>query len=145
MWYRDLARHELAVGRRARELVGDRGYGTAAANQACEERGVTATLAMRSFSNAHGGLQRDQFTFVRRRHLICPTGQELRLAAEPPFPNQHLPAFSRDVPGLSPSRSALRDGLSAPCRGAGTVTSGRVGRRTFNPDTRGRCSGAARW
>jgi len=95
-----LARHELAVGRRARELVGDRGYGTAAANQACEERGVTATLAMRSFSNAHGGLQRDQFTFVADRDIfICPTGQELR------FSQQNRP-FRTNI--YRPSRGTCR-------------------------------------
>lgn len=78
-----LVQHELAVGRRPRELVGDRGYGTEAANKACAERGVTATLAMRSFANAAGGLRRDRFSYVPERDLfLCPTGQELDHAQE---------------------------------------------------------------
>jgi transposase len=78
-----LTRHELAVGRRPRELVGDRGYGTEAANKACEERGVVATLAMRSFSNAHGSIHRDRFAYVSDRDIfICPAGQEMPRSGE---------------------------------------------------------------
>jgi transposase len=84
-----LAKHEIAVGRPVRELVGDRGYGSEAANKVCSERGVVPTLAMRTLNNRYGSIHRDRFTYIADRDLfICPNQQELSRFAD----NRHLRA-----------------------------------------------------
>lgn len=73
--------HARTVGRPARELVADRGYGTSSAVDACSVRGVVPTLARSAATNHSkaGAFTRDAFTFVPERDLyICPAGQELR-------------------------------------------------------------------
>ena len=75
-----LDRHERTLGRAARELVGDRGYGTITAIQACSERGVVASMARSAVTNHARGVRftRDEFTFVVDRDMyLCPAGQEL--------------------------------------------------------------------
>jgi len=73
-----LARHEMAVGRPVREIVGDRGYAREATFKACLERAVHPTFAIRSLGNHAGGFTRDAFTYVAERDLyICPQGKEL--------------------------------------------------------------------
>ena len=52
---RMLDKHRVAVGRPARELVGDTGYGREAAFNACLARGVQPTLRIRDLGNRHGG------------------------------------------------------------------------------------------
>lgn len=76
-----LDRHERTLGRAARELVGDRGYGTTAAVAACSARGVVPTLARSPVTNTvnSNAFTRDAFTFIAERDVyICPAGQELR-------------------------------------------------------------------
>ncbi len=78
-----LDKHRAVVGRSARELVGDRGYGSEAALQMCVERNVQPLLGVRASTNPHGGLNRTAFTYVAGRDLyICPQGKELRRAGE---------------------------------------------------------------
>src|SRR5260370_40431019 len=78
-----LDKHQLILGRAARELVGDRGYGSEAALQMCVERNVQPLLGVRASTNPHGGLDRKAFTYVAARDLyICPQGKELRHAGE---------------------------------------------------------------
>jgi transposase len=73
-----LAKHHANVGRAAREIVGDKGYGSEAAYKACKERGVAPTLAMRSLNNRLGIMRREEFTYVATRDVyICPQGREL--------------------------------------------------------------------
>lgn len=70
-------------GRAARELVGDRGYGSETALRMCVERNVQPLLGVRASTNPHGGLDRKAFTYVAARDLyICPQGKELRHAGE---------------------------------------------------------------
>lgn len=84
-----LAKHELAVHRPPRELVGDRGYGSEAANKACSQRGVLPTLAMRALNNRYGSIHRDRFAYLPERDIfVCPNHQELHRYAE----NRHLRA-----------------------------------------------------
>ncbi len=74
-----LDKHRHALGRPARELVADRGYGSEAAVLDCIERDVTPFLGRRTTTNTHGGLSRSEFTYVPERDLyLCPAGQELR-------------------------------------------------------------------
>ncbi|HEY9286854.1 MAG TPA: IS1182 family transposase [Candidatus Dormibacteraeota bacterium] len=76
---RMLDKHYTAVGRPARELVGDTGYGREAAFKACLARGVQPTLLVRDLGNRHGGFNRDRFTYLAERDVfICPEGKELR-------------------------------------------------------------------
>ena len=78
-----LDKHRVVVGRPARELVGDRGYGSELALQMCVERNVQPLLGVRASTNPHGGLNREAFTYVAGRDLyICPQGKELRRAGE---------------------------------------------------------------
>lgn len=73
-----LDKHAAAVGRPVRELVGDRGYGSEAAQRACAARGVTGTLGMRTLANRHGSFNRDRFTYdADSDTFVCPNGQEL--------------------------------------------------------------------
>jgi transposase len=73
-----LDKHGTSVGRPARQLVGDRGYGSEAAMLACLEREVEPWLARRHGINTHGGFDRDRFTYVASRDLyLCPAGKEL--------------------------------------------------------------------
>jgi transposase len=74
-----LDKHRAAIGRPARSLVADRGYGSEVAVLACVERDVEPWLARRETINTHGGLSRNEFTYVPERDLyLCPTGKELR-------------------------------------------------------------------
>jgi hypothetical protein len=74
-----LDKHRSAVGRPARELVADRGYGSVSAINACHDREVQPLLGRNQSSNTHGGFSRTQFTYVPERDLyICPEGQELK-------------------------------------------------------------------
>jgi hypothetical protein len=74
-----LDKHRLAVGRPARELVGDTGYGREDAFEECLVRGVQPTRRIRNLGNVHGGFTRDHFTYVTERDLfLCPEGKELR-------------------------------------------------------------------
>jgi transposase len=74
-----LDKHRAALGRPARQLVGDRGYGSEAAMLACLERDVEPWLARRPAINTHGGLNRNEFTYVPAADLyVCPAGKELR-------------------------------------------------------------------
>jgi transposase len=76
---RVLDKHHAALGRPIRELVGDGGYGSQTAINACVERDVKPLLRIRTPSNPHGGLHRSAFTYVPERDLyICPEGKELR-------------------------------------------------------------------
>src|SRR5260370_26647094 len=78
-----LDKHRLSLGRAARELVGDRGYGSEAALQMCVERDVQPLLGVRASTNPHGGLDRKAFAYVAARDLyICPQGKELRRVGE---------------------------------------------------------------
>ena len=80
---RMLDKHERAVGRPARELVADSGYGSEIAYQACADRGVTPTIAWRRLNNRHGGFDRDRFTYIPERDVfICPAGHEMRHSSE---------------------------------------------------------------
>lgn len=86
---RVLDKHRLALSRSPREAVGDRGYGSQAAIQACLERGVQPRLGVRTPSNPHGGLDRSEFTYVPARDIyICPEGKELHRAGENPSRQQ---------------------------------------------------------
>src|SRR6266545_4883892 len=74
-----LDKHRAAVGRPARELVGDKGYGREEAVLQCLERNVTPTLGRTQTINTHGGFSRNEFTYVADRDLyICPAGRELK-------------------------------------------------------------------
>lgn len=88
-----LDRHARAVGRPARELVADRGYGTSTAVEACTTRGVVPTLARVPVTN-HGKIgayTRDAFTFIPERDVyICPAGQELRRFRFRPTPSGNI-------------------------------------------------------
>ena len=76
---RMLDKHRAAVGRPARELVGDTGYGREVAFKECLVRGVQPTLRVRNLGNVHGGFTRDHFTYVPERDVfICPEGKEMR-------------------------------------------------------------------
>jgi Transposase domain (DUF772) len=76
---RMLDKHRAAVGRPARELVGDTGYGREVAFKECLVRGIQPTLRVRNLSNVHGGFTRDRFTYVPERDVfICPEGKEMR-------------------------------------------------------------------
>ena len=73
-----LDKHQNAVGRPARELVADRGYGSEAAVLDCVDRDVTPWLGRRVVTNTSGGLSRSEFTYVSERDLyLCPVGKEL--------------------------------------------------------------------
>lgn len=75
---RMLDKHEINLGRAARELVGDSGYGTDGGYRACLARGVRATLKTPSRVRSKTQFGADQFTYVRDRDIfICPAGREL--------------------------------------------------------------------
>ena len=75
---RMLAKHQAAVQRPTRELVGDSGYSSEVAFKACLDRGVQPTLRIRSFGNSHGGFNRDRFTYLAKRDVfLCPQGHEM--------------------------------------------------------------------
>ena len=75
---RMLAKHQAAVQRPPRELVGDSGYSSEVAFKACLDRGVQPTLRIRSFGNRHGGFNRDRFTYLPERDVfLCPQGNEM--------------------------------------------------------------------
>ncbi|SRR6266567_634558 len=83
-----LDKHRAAVGRGARELVADTGYGSEEALLECVERGVTPTLGRREAINTHGGFSRNEFTYVPERDIyICPAGKELKRFRFKPGPN----------------------------------------------------------
>jgi transposase len=91
-----LVKHHVNVGRPAREIVGDKGYGSEAAYKACTERGVAPTLAMRSLNNRLGIIRREEFTYVAARDIfICPQGRELR-------------RFGHDIHGRTSAYRAVR-------------------------------------
>lgn len=72
-----LAKHVMAVKRRPRQLVGDRGYGGETAFKDCLAMGVEPVLNVRSLSNRFG-FSRDRFTYIPERDVfICPEGKEL--------------------------------------------------------------------
>src|SRR5713226_8115177 len=80
---RALDKHRLNLNRGPRELVGDRGYGSQVAVQACVARNVQPLLGVRTPTNPHGGLDRSEFTFVAEDDLyICPEGKQLRRVGE---------------------------------------------------------------
>jgi len=80
---RALDKHRLALNRGPRELVGDRGYGSQVAVQACVAREVQPLLGVRTPTNPHGGLDRSEFTYVAESDLyICPSGKQLRRVGE---------------------------------------------------------------
>src|SRR6266508_1730732 len=67
----------------ARRLVGDRGYGSQVAVQACVARDVQPLLGVRTPTNPHGGLDRSEFTYVAEGDLyICPEGKQLHRVGE---------------------------------------------------------------
>lgn len=73
-----LDKHETNLGRAARELVADSGYGTDGGYRACLAREVRATLKTPSRVRSKTQFSADQFTYVRERDVfICPAGQEL--------------------------------------------------------------------
>jgi len=75
---RMLAKHQAAVQRPPRELVGDSGYSSEVAFKACLDRGVQPTLRIRSLGNRHGGFNRDRFTYLPERDVfLCPQGNEM--------------------------------------------------------------------
>lgn len=83
-----LDKHRAVVGRPARRLVGDRGYGSEAAILRCVERDVEPWLARRETINTHGGFSRNEFTYVADRDLyLCPAGQELHRFRFQPGPD----------------------------------------------------------
>ena len=83
-----LDKHRVTVGRPARELVADKGYGSEEAVLECLERGVTPTLGRRETINTHGGFSRNEFTYVPDRDIyICPAGKELKRFRFKPSPN----------------------------------------------------------
>ncbi len=104
-----LDKHRAALGRQARELVGDRGYGSETALKDCVQRGVQPLLGIRTATNPHGGINREEFNFVPERDLyVCPQGKELTRFTENIFsPPDDLQAGHWCLPGLS-SASALR-------------------------------------
>jgi transposase len=75
-----LDKHQVAVGRQARQLVGDRGYGSEDAMLDCLARDVEPWLGRRTGgTNKHGGFDRDRFSYIPAKDLyICPAGKELR-------------------------------------------------------------------
>jgi transposase len=78
-----LAKHRRGVGRDPRQLAADAGYSSEAAFRACFSRGVEPVINLQSFTNSHGGYDRDQFTYVAERDLfICPQGKELHRIAD---------------------------------------------------------------
>lgn len=80
---RALDKHRLALSRSPRELVGDRGYGSQVAVQACVARDVQPLLGVRTPTNPHGGLDRSEFTYLAENDLyICPEGKQLRRVGE---------------------------------------------------------------
>lgn len=80
---RALDKHQLALNRSPRELVGDRGYGSQVAVQACVAREVQPLLGVRTPTNPHGGLDRSEFTYLAESDLyICPEGKQLRRVGE---------------------------------------------------------------
>ena len=80
---RALDKHRLALNRGPRELVGDRGYGSQVAVQACVAREVQPLLGVRTPTNPHGGLDRSEFTYVAEGDLyICPEGKQLHRVGE---------------------------------------------------------------
>jgi transposase len=86
-----LDKHRAALSRQARELVGDRGYGSETALKDCVQRGVQPLLGIRTATNPHGGINREQFTFVPERDLyVCPQGKELKRFAENIFRHQTI-------------------------------------------------------
>jgi hypothetical protein len=83
-----LDKHRAALGRPARKLVADRGYGSESAVLACVERDIEPWLARRETINTHGGLSRNEFIYVPERDLyVCPAGKELRRFRFKPSPN----------------------------------------------------------
>ena len=83
-----LDKHRAAVGRPARELVGDKGYGSEDTVLQCQERGVTPTLGRGAGINTHGRFNRSRFTFVPGKDIyICPAGQELKRFRFKPGPD----------------------------------------------------------
>jgi transposase len=83
-----LDQHKAAVRRPARELVGDRGYGSEEAVLQCLERDVTPMLARAETINTHGGFSRNEFTYLRERDIyICPAGEELKRFRFKPGPD----------------------------------------------------------
>jgi len=83
-----LDKHSAALGRPAREMVGDRGYGTEEAVLQCLERHVTPMLARAETINTHGGFSRSEFTYVPERDIyICPAGEELKRFRFKPGPD----------------------------------------------------------
>ena len=86
-----LDQHRRALGRPPRELVGDRGYGSETAIRACLEREVQPLLGVRAITNPHGGLSRDDFTYLVDRDVyVCPQGKELRCFTENIFRHQTI-------------------------------------------------------
>lgn len=82
-----LDKHRAALGRPARELVADKGYGSVAAITACTERDVRPLLGRGPVQNVFGGFTRDAFTYLPERDLyICPAGQELKRFRHKPDP-----------------------------------------------------------
>lgn len=78
-----LDKHRGVLSRAARELVGDRGYGSETALRMCVEREVQPLLGIRASTNPHGGLNRSAFTYVAERdRYICPQGKELTRSHE---------------------------------------------------------------
>jgi transposase len=78
-----LDKHQVALGRPVRELVGDSGYGSEAAARECLARGVQPILNWRHKGNNTGSISVDEFTYVKERDIYrCPTGQELRHVAD---------------------------------------------------------------
>ena len=77
---RMIDKHHDLLQKMPGEVVADSGYGTVAAYEDCEQRGVPATLASKPTINRTGGFHRDEFEYVPERDVyICPTGKELPL------------------------------------------------------------------
>jgi transposase len=80
---RMLDKHQQAVGRGPRELVGDSGYGTDGGIRQCLARDVLPTLKSSSRIRSKDRFNAKDFAYVAERDvLICPAGEELHPARE---------------------------------------------------------------
>ena len=80
---RMLDKHRKTLGRPARELVGDSGYGSDGAVRECLARDVLPTLKRPSRLRSKDRFGPEDFTYVGEGDvLICPTGHELHRARE---------------------------------------------------------------
>lgn len=78
-----LDKHQINVGRRPSELVGDSGYGSDGAVRECLGREVVPTMQASSRVRVKDRFSVEDFTYVADRDVfICPAGQELHRSRE---------------------------------------------------------------